>query len=245
MCDTSIKTPAKCSGDAVMMFYLKLSHMFGMAGWVCSMCLEYYCSVFVHPLTDHRIERTTFKSLSALCSTLVGWCPTNLMSIIFHRKQEPVVDMAATASLSGLSLLLSHSGGKSGLGAGGTGGGVAGGGGAGMTLTIYLPNRCYSSLMLRATSHMALRLFCLSSVLTHFSRANLLAFALYRKPIDVTVDPNGTVDAIIKAILQTDQAASKPTASLHHHAPQCYDLRLHEGTVYCIQPTSQVGQNYV
>jgi hypothetical protein len=52
---------------------------------------------------------------------------------------------------------------------------------------------------------------------------------LCRNPLEVAVDPSGTVDVVIKTILQTDKAAAAPTGSLHHHAPECYDLRLHEG----------------
>ena len=64
-----------------------------------------------------------------------------------------------------------------------------------------------------------------------------------RQPIDVAVDPSGTVDAVIKTILLTDKASSSPTTSLHHHAPQCYDLRLHEGGSVFLYPFNRLAHS--
>jgi len=49
-----------------------------------------------------------------------------------------------------------------------------------------------------------------------------------REPMKVHVNPNDTVLEVIKATLRTHQSSLFP-GTLHHHAPECYELRLHEG----------------
>lgn len=50
-----------------------------------------------------------------------------------------------------------------------------------------------------------------------------------KSPLSVEVDPSDTVDSAINTILNVDKASDSPSSSLHHHAPECYELRLHEG----------------
>ena len=56
-------------------------------------------------------------------------------------------------------------------------------------------------------------------------------YRISRQPLDVSADPGDTVDTVIKTVLLTDKTSDTPTSSLHHHAPECYELRLHEGIV--------------
>ena len=48
----------------------------------------------------------------------------------------------------------------------------------------------------------------------------------------VHVNPTNTVDEIIKLTLTTHQNQGLQSPRLYYHAPEYYELRLHEGTIY-------------
>lgn len=52
---------------------------------------------------------------------------------------------------------------------------------------------------------------------------------IYREPMTVHVNPANTVEEIIKLTLSTHQSQGLQKPKIYYHAPEYYELRLHEG----------------
>ena len=51
--------------------------------------------------------------------------------------------------------------------------------------------------------------------------------------MQIQFDPNCSVDDLIRMVLTTrQQKGGGGGTALHAHAPECYELRLHEGVVH-------------
>lgn len=61
------------------------------------------------------------------------------------------------------------------------------------------------------------------------SLLSMLRQYLSREPMEVRIDSSSSVDELIRSVLSSHQRDGDSGLKLHYHAPECYELRLHEG----------------